>query len=48
MAQRLAEQAIERQIMKLGRQRIPTPPLVRVPHGANRHLARRDPVAASL
>ena len=48
MAQTLAEQAIERQIMKLGRQRIPTPPLARVPHGANRHLARRDPAAASL
>ena len=48
MAQRLAEQAMERQIMKLRRQGIPTPPLMRVPHRANRHLTRYDPVVGSL
>ena len=43
MTQRLPEQTLERQIVKLPHQRIPTPPLRRTAHRANRHIAQLEP-----
>ena len=43
MTQRLPEQTLERQIVKLRHQRIPSPPLRRIAHRAHRHIAQLEP-----
>ena len=42
MAQRLAEQAVERKIVELGNQSVPAATLSRVPHRTHRHFAQRN------